>query len=505
MRELIDFINKKSNNKFKDLLFFGAEYEKESKNLTVMFNVIENYDNIKSEKKELKEYIKQYVGLDINYSVKIKNIKFDKEICLKEIKAFFLQKKELSSILNADCIKLKNDESSYIIILPTKREYVSIKLEESIKNYVEDVFSKYGIFSFEIDYQLDGNNECDDVLKKRIEENTQLVTLEEQPKIVFNLEENVLGEVSNVDEVVLANENLECVKNLTVCGIVKYFGVREFTRNEKTKKFVSFKLIDGENKLDCAYFGKDIEKLEQANLEDKEVAVCCDVEERNGKSLKIKDLAIGKIIKPKLKMKQVNEEYYYVKPSKFVELGQANFLVKEDTISKEYLLNNTFVVFDLETTGLDTKTCKIVEIGAVKVVNGKIVEKFETFVNPECKIPPDATKVNNITDDMVKDAPTIEKVVPDFYKFCYGSILVAQNISYDYPIISRFGIDNLYDFNNEQQDTVVLAKKYVKGLANYKLATLCNHFDISLIGAHRALNDTVATAKLFVKLIEKFA
>ena len=169
------------------------------------------------------------------------------------------------------------------------------------------------------------------------------------------------------------------------------------------------------------------------------------------------------------------------------------------------MLENSFVVYDLETTGINPKTNKIIDIGAFKVVNGKIVEKFCTFVNPECPIPEEASKVNRITNALVQDSPTIEMALPDFYKFCDGSILVGyNNIGFDDMFIDNEAHAQLYHFANKRDDVFNIAKKHLMGLSNYKLITVCNAMNVQLIDAHRAANDALATAKLFIKLVEKY-
>ena len=120
-------------------------------------------------------------------------------------------------------------------------------------------------------------------------------------------------------------------------------------------------------------------------------------------------------------------------------------------------------------------------------------------------IPPEASKVNRITDDMVANYPNIDKILPDFYKFCYGSIIVGyNNIGFDDVFINREGKRLKYNFDNVRNDAFALAKANLPGLKNYKLGTVCANQNVPLIDAHRATNDALATAKLFIKLAEKF-
>ena len=165
--------------------------------------------------------------------------------------------------------------------------------------------------------------------------------------------------------------------------------------------------------------------------------------------------------------------------------------------SKNQSLDDRYVVFDLETTGLSPNTCKIIEIGAVKVENGQIVDRFSTFVNPKEPIPYKIEELTSIRDDMVIDAPTIEEILPEFMKFCEGSIMVAHNAEFDMSFIKkncdRQGIS--YDFTIG--DTMTLAQLLLPNLNRFRLDTVAK-----AIGVHRAVDDAACTADIFLKFIE---
>lgn len=192
------------------------------------------------------------------------------------------------------------------------------------------------------------------------------------------------------------------------------------------------------------------------------------------------------------------EQYLYINPVKYEESIQADMLC--EGIPKE-LFNKTFVVFDLETTGLNPEKDGITEIAAVKIVNGRIIETFTTLVNPGMEIPEENTQITGITNEMVKNERKFSEIIGDFYKFTRGDdvILVAHNASFDMGFLNKQAELNNYLFDNTVLDTYVLARQKVQ-LSKYKLANLCENFQIPLIGAHRALNDAIATAKLFMKL-----
>lgn len=157
----------------------------------------------------------------------------------------------------------------------------------------------------------------------------------------------------------------------------------------------------------------------------------------------------------------------------------------------------SFVVFDLETTGFSPRYDEITEIGAVKIENGRIIDRFSTFVNPLRPIPPKIVELTNITDEMVSDAPTVDVALPLFEDFIGDSILVAHNASFDSRFIEFRRKDKA---NYPTIDTLLLAQCLDLQVKNYKLATLAKRFGINLQGAHRAVNDAEATAELFLHL-----
>lgn len=507
MGELFDFINRQTNNKFKDLLFFAGKFDCKNKKLEISFNYLEDdYQKIRENTDELKTLIEKFFKNQLTTEVKIKHLAFDKELCETQIKNFFTTRPEIRFVLNIDNIKIRKNDDYYEIILPINNEFFGGSLKQDFVDFVTKYMAKYGLEPPEILCEDSQTKDVEKVLEDRVNKINEQIILDDE-KITLEDVENVFGEVANLHEVILATNKLEVVKNIAVCGEISKIGIREFTRNEKEKKMLSFSLVDGNKKVDCVCFSKEVGTLENVeDLNGKQAVVLADVDNYNEKiSLKVKALATCKIIKPQIKFKNVAKDYITIKPENFEEIAQSNFLIGENQITNEQLKNNTYVVFDLETTGLEQNCC-IVEIGAVKIEGGKITQTFETLIDPEMPMPEKTTQVNNITDDMLKGKPTIKQVIGDFYKFCYGSVLVGHNSKmFDMPILKRVGLENRYDFSNEQLDTYELARQRIKGLKKYKLGFLCETLNISLEGAHRALNDTVATAKLFIKLMENYS
>ena len=155
----------------------------------------------------------------------------------------------------------------------------------------------------------------------------------------------------------------------------------------------------------------------------------------------------------------------------------------DDTVrnSEGQSLQSSFVVFDLETTGFSPTRNRIIEIGAVKVEKGRITDRFSTFVNPEVPIPLRITEVTSIDDSMVKDAPLIETVLPEFLEFCKGCVLVAHNADFDYSFICKKGAEQGLDTRFTVVDTVGIARVLFPHLARYTLDNVAKVLKISLI------------------------
>ena len=161
------------------------------------------------------------------------------------------------------------------------------------------------------------------------------------------------------------------------------------------------------------------------------------------------------------------------------------------------LKDTTYCVFDLETTGFSFRTEKITEIGIMKIRNGEIIDTFETFVNPEKPIPAKVQEVTHITDDMVKDAPKIEEVLPKVMEFFGDSVLVAHNADFDTGFL-RYNCQQLgYKFENTYLDTLALAKNLFPNYKKYKLGVIAENLGIEVLVAHRALDDVDTTVKVF--------
>lgn len=179
----------------------------------------------------------------------------------------------------------------------------------------------------------------------------------------------------------------------------------------------------------------------------------------------------------------------------------------ENGYDERELAVTEFVVFDLETTGAKAPPCRITEVGAYRVKNGEVAEKFQTLVNPEMPIPVFITQLTGIDDAMVANAPLFAEIAPDFLKFIGDSILVAHNSGFDMRFlnneIGRVFPD--YRVANPCLCTVHLSRKLLPEIVNHKLKTVAEHYSIDLVNHHRASADAYATAHIFVNLLAKLS
>ncbi len=290
---------------------------------------------------------------------------------------------------------------------------------------------------------------------------------------------------------------------VTVAGVITELNERE-TKNGKP--FLIIHLDDTTGKTSGVYFSKKstYHKIKELAVGDA-IIVRGSIGEYNGR----RSFTFDKInrctfptdfVKKEKFKKSVPREYKNIFPTPASTIKVKSVFDAEDILPEE-LTKNVFVVFDLETTGLDLMTNGITEIGAVKIVDGKIVEQFTTLVKPDYRISEENFKITGISEEMVKDAPKISAVIPDFMKFIDGTILVAQNAEFDLKFIKRFAGGEEYDVKNKVMDTMELARAHLPQLRRHDLATIAEHFGI-VFHHHRALSDAYCTAEAFIELMK---
>ena len=303
----------------------------------------------------------------------------------------------------------------------------------------------------------------------------------------------------------------------SLCGkIVHIEEVQYVKHNEKTgedvqKSRFSLAITDDTLIIRTSYFPKKatVDKVRELKVGDTVVLTGTNEEFKGSTSFKAAKINYGappeNFTPEARKGKPVPKAYHAVFPQPYVDYTQAGLF---DNLSKpDDLKKNVFVVFDLETTGLNNNPAmgrmdKIIEIGAVKIVNGEMTEKFSSFVACKERLSPEIVELTGIHDSDLVGAPPVEKVMADFFRFTDGAFLVGHNVTFDYRFVHYYGEQFGYMFDKKQYDTLTLAQDVLRGLLpNYKLNSVADYYGFTF-NHHRAFDDACVTAKVFIELVK---
>ncbi|MBP5651132.1 MAG: 3'-5' exoribonuclease [Clostridia bacterium] len=513
MKDLMTYINEQTNNAYQHLKLVGVVYNPTIGNTSFRF-IYKNGTSFKqSDKDKIAQLINEYYENTIEVDVKVKRDYVDEEVVADTLfKYIYSNYTSIQNDVSRDNIHVTLDGDVFVELQLTEPVYDYLLSQDFI-----GVATKYlndnSFENFEISLKKSGEG---DIYTKALDANHERMIQS------LGADTNQPSKVNVTDITEVFGENLPSVafdlntiksamQKCQIAGNVRFFAEKTFTSkkpdkngNYPVKTYYTWSLKYGQGFMHCVYFPlKQDANNEFALADDMQVIVGGDIEEYMGKlNFKVKSLSVCKIVEQtdrEIIQKEVNENYLYVKPEKVESMSQFNFF----DVPKEpnaFLAQNDVFVFDVETTGLDYKSNEIIEIGAVKLHNGEITESFSCFVKPTVKIPSEITRLTGITDAMVANAHSISEVIVDFYKFCYGCVIMAYNIDFDYRFINSAGVKVGYKFTNRQVDAMYLARKEVKGAKNFTLSSICKRLGVSLEGAHRAINDATATAEV-VKLI----
>lgn len=167
-------------------------------------------------------------------------------------------------------------------------------------------------------------------------------------------------------------------------------------------------------------------------------------------------------------------------------------------------MSNCLVALDLETTGLNPKTDRILEIGAVKLIDGKVTDTYSVFVNSEKQVSEFITNLTGITNEMVKSGLPVKEAIEGFLEFCQDADILGHNILFDYSFLKRNAVNLGYTFERNGIDTLQIAKKFLSGLPSRSLGALCEHYHIVQEKQHRAYEDAVSAYQLFECMKQEF-
>ena len=527
--------NKEFEEKYYFLKILKVDVIVSKKTCTIFFIYPETIDITEEQRQEVKNLISSSLNVDFKIIVNFKKSFLETNLIYKEAVDYIRKAyHSIGCLLKEDDLEIIKENNNFITINQkiSKSLLNTINEEEYSKNLKQHLENNF-CADFNINITLKEDEILDSFIKETILPKTKKVIKRYEvfePKKLFG-DDDLPAFPEYISNIVAEKENV------ILAGKIVNFERKEFVKkknreleNPPKSIYIKFILNDNYGKISCIYFATKANEKKILELKDgMEVLLKGNITSFNNKlDYNIKTIYFCNLTKPNIIESTDNIEitedtssvpldnqqtnitqtiyrnleitsYKNIKPEIYHSNIQSNLFVENKT--KEAFLNKEYVVFDLETTGLNFNTDEIIEIGAVKIKNGIITETFETLIKPKNPIPQDATKVNNITNDMVKNSPSLENVIDDFFYFCKNSVLVAYNINFDYSFINFYGKQYGILFDNEQVDALSVARNKLF-LKNYKLATVVKHLNIELIGAHRAINDTIATAKAFIELYE---
>ncbi len=506
--ELLDKINKQFDNKYKFLKLFDVVYDTNALICTICFLYPYQMTDVGSEMRgELETFVKEFFSLNCDVRVKFKKSFLDEKLIKIEVKNFFEKyHKSLVPFINVDNITSSYKDYDVEVNVGLNQDVLSMLDEGELKAELHKFLSNRFIANFaislvELGETLPTEIDVEDLLPEA------RPTVERYEMII----DSVLfgGDIAPKPEYIKNNKKPK--NSVILGGTISAFTRKSFIAKKgryagQERIYYSFSLKDDAS-VDVIYFCSKANEKKMETLSDGMSIICVGdlVRGLNGNlTYQIKKLSLATAKKVEVIVNAPSGRHKQVVFAEPIETQSQSNLFEDKPTYNDNIMNNSFVVFDIETTGLDPESCEITEIGAVKIVGGVIKERFASFVKPNGKIPKEVQELTHITDEMVANAPSIEYVIRDFYDFTRGSIISGYNIiGFDMKFITKAGKNYGLKFDNDLLDTLIIARTSGLRVSNFKLGTVVNALGITLDGAHRAYNDAHATAQVLLALSKK--
>ncbi len=523
IQDFISYINDRTCNKYVFLRLRQVLFDR-AKNVCVVSFIYPNDMDLNDEsRKEIVDAVKSYIPLEnAIVEVRINKSYIERDLILNHVKNFLKLNSALifNTLDEEDIVVLIGDNVSIRLKLEDTQKdlFLRSNLDKRLTEYLEKQF--YASFNVSIDNKASTlvQEEMLGRRLKNIERQSELDSLlsSSLDKYMVTDKKVIVGSDITFNPRYINSINKE-FESVVVAGKINFLTERTYKSKRKVKNkdgteenvekpLFRFSLKDDTASINAIIFPSKTNYHKMHLLKNGDTIVLSGKVQKYNDSfdMVVKDISLCSIPSKheveKIVSTDLITEYKYVKPQKYSSLKQTNLFDENSRLSKE-AREGAFVVYDFETTGINLSNDEIIEIGALKIVNGEFKEVFTTLVKPKKPIPPDATRVNRITNEMVANCYSIEQIIRDFYLFCKGCQMVGYNsIAFDSVFLERAGKLVGINFDNNQLDAFMLAKQKLKGLRNYKLGTVAKYLEVNLIDAHRALNDVIATAEVFLKL-----
>lgn len=511
MEQLTYAINKKFDNKYPYLKLYELVYDKGLKICSVTFLFPYNMDEpSKEEREELTDFLREFLSLNAKIRLKMKKSFLDEPLIRKEVKNFFeTNHKGIFPYIMEDNIAVHGDGFNVDIIINLNKDVLSMLDDASIRNNLMNFLNRRFIAQFNITLEENADELPDEIDYVDVIEPIAMGVKRYDVRVIKKI---IGGEIAPKPEYI---KNIERSKtSVILAGKIsniakKAFTIKKGKHQGEEKHLYTFNLTDDAS-IECVYFCSKTNERKLDALQDGLMLLCVgDI--KKGLSGKLtyypRKLSYASPVekveeKPEAQIASRRHKQV-VFPEPMSSSEQSNLFNDKPKFS-DFILENTIVVFDLETTGLDPEFCEITELGAVKIVNGFVKEKFSSFVKPKNEIPANVTELTHITNEMVANAPPIEAVIQDFYDYTRGCIISGYNIvGFDMKFLQKAAASVGLKFDNQVIDAFIVARQSGLRTGNYKLGTVVKALGLTLVDAHRAYNDAYATALVLLEFNKK--
>ncbi len=517
MEKILVKFNETTENKF-DFIKLSSVNVNVRKG-TCDFNFIypaEHDSIVQSRKDYIEETLRKLIKSGAEIKINLKKSHFDFDFFKADFFAFLSGFPTLANTICDKDVRCNKTDDAYTIELILQQSVYEYCVMQNIESKIDDFLQ--ASFCEKVSVAISSTGNTDVKITESVTRSNYVLDRPDEGRLIRPQNvDDFIGRIiyepaGYISDVTAPKEN--AVLCGTLSKIYEQYRKPKEGEERSDKKFFKFSIEDFTGKISCVYFPTK-KTVDQFSLliPGKQIVARGKVDEdtyrgQGAKTFIIKDICLCTLPEnfvPNRLRRRVPDEYATVFPEKYVEKKQYSLFdaVKETASVPKFSIGKTFCVFDIETTGFNPDTDKIIEIGAVKVVDGKVTETFSTFIDPCEPLPERIIKLTHIENSDVQGKPLVDQVLPDFYKFVDGAILVRQNVQFDHGFIKAYGEPLGIYFDNMLMDTLSLAKTYYPGLKNYKLGTLTKFFGVENKGAHRAVYDAWATMEVFMKLAEK--
>ncbi len=528
--KFVEEFRKASDGKFGMLKFNSAIYSRDTHRLQVRFIVAAKdasllTDDVKNGVAKTVADMFNGVETEVQY---IRTFADENTVFNKIVEFFNLNNQMVFRRLKRENVSVSLSDDYLTVELlfdaPTCKMLAAANTEENLKDFLDvnfnlgiDVSVRETFFSDDNDAS-DSTEPIDTVVYSTA--SLRLVRIENPEKVYARGKIAGLGQLPNY-----IGDVKNAAENMVLCGKVagvskKMYNNKKFSPDDPKSgpeqlPLIRFVLDDTTGRMECVCFPRPEEAVALEQLAEKEEVAVAGKVSLSSYTGQL-SLAVNALFRCKIDYSSINvtpskpapPRYSVVKPVPYEEPPRRTLLDESDEKveeTPEFMRNKTFVVFDFEATGLNIAEIEPIEIGAAKIVNGKVTETFSSLLNPGMKIPDLVVEKTHITDKMVADKPAFKDVLPDFFKFTRGAVLVGHNLlGYDFPLLSKYAEAEGYIFDNDTEDTLILARKYIPEVKRWGLEDLSKAFSIVHDDAHRAMADVLATAELLKIIASRF-